>query len=231
MLESINNSLSFSKSDIGNNWHRYSIFVEKIDPENSPRIIIGEIDVIMIDEKKVEIKSAVYNIEETKEGIHILDDLYQMIYRKWKIAPISIEGFYDGYNVATETYIKIGIETGYHKLPGILSIMPESENDYWTEDIEKRAPSNSSEFLLSVSNAEREEIVEKYQFEINKGLTKIYRSNEQSGNTGDSSIIGNTYETIEEVPQQETNPWDQIAEGETLQKMVNISMRDYLHTR
>ena len=214
--------LTLKKSDIVSSGYRYTILFDTEESSGSAPTMVGEIDVIPIHEEKLKFQAAVYNFVKLLKPLLFFNEFFNLVFANWEVDPRDrIHGYED--ELATSEWIDIGWDSGYFYLPDVIQDMSKLLEDNFGYSLSENLAFHK-DVVPSFTNSEREEIVKKYQFEINKGLTKIYRSNEQSGNTGDSSIIGNTYETIEEVPQQETNPWDQIAEGETLQKMVR-----YIH--
>ena len=171
-LSDYNLNLLFEKIGAGSSGYRYCIYITQEETEESNPEKIGEIDVLKVFEGKVEIKAAVYNLERTKIGIHFFDDFYNMVWNKWH--PLALQDF-DGF-VATTTYVKIGIETGYDGIEGVLSTIP-APKDSWKVTSESKLPVMKIDISQSMNNSEKKEIIQKYKNEVKKGLPDIsYKS-------------------------------------------------------
>lgn len=174
VLSCENPNLQFEKCKIGFSGHRYTIYSKQKDSLKSNPVKIGEIDVFKIYEEKVEIKAAVYDIENSKECLKFFNEFYYMVFNKWHIVPKPFKGHILDDSVATNSHIITGMETGYFRLPGVLQKMPESEVKYWDEGKENNVTSQSNDFYPSVSNSEREQIIQTYKTQINKGLPEKF---------------------------------------------------------
>jgi len=162
-------NLIYKKSDIVLSGHRYIIFCEQKKSTSSSPIKVGEIDVILVHAERVEVKAAVYEIKHPCNGRDFFDKLYYMIYKKWKVSPDRN----DPSSIATNLSIMIGFKTGYFKLPGILSIMPEKSTELISRSERERELSKILESYLSGSDPKPKYIIQNYQSEINKGLPEI----------------------------------------------------------
>ncbi len=221
------NSFSLKKCDIGNSGHRYSVFVEKNDSEKPTQLLVGEIDVIMINVNKVVVNSAAYSIEETRAGTQFFDYLFHKIYDFWNISPKSLENFDDSFNVATVTLIRIASETGYLGLPNVVSKMPESKNINWTEGININPPVKIENSTLSISNGKQEEIIKMYNLEINRGLSEHYRLNEKSDNTESIHKVENFRGNKEEITHKSPKLWQQIPDKGNDREILRLWHQGY----
>ena len=174
ILSGDNPYLQFDKCKIGSSGHRYTINCKRKDSLQSNPVKIGEIDVFKIFEERVEIKAAAYDIENSKDGLRFFDDFYTMVFNRWQIAPNSFHGHPIDDSVATNLYIKIGIETGYLRLPGVITEMPKPKGNYWYINDKKTVSVQSNDFYLTVSDVERKKIIQTYNNEINKGLPEKF---------------------------------------------------------
>lgn len=197
--------LEFDKVNILPKGHRYTIFAQVNDSNISSPIKIGEIDVIIVNDKRVEMRSAVYNLQQTKEGIDFFNQVFHLVYKNWR--PISFNSFDSEWAVATETFVSIGMKTGYYKLPGILSIMPENNNSEWIKGGEKSNLPATNSSLLHVDDSEREEIIRKYNTEIDKGLPKVLEDESPSDNKR-HNVRPKTLKRFQELREiKEKNPY------------------------
>ena len=172
-------NLNYQKKNILYASHRYCIYYENDDFQENSKICIGEIDVLIVRKDRIEIKAAVYNLRKIFQALMFFDNFYRMIYEKWQINPRSpyrSKGEHFSSRVATSTFIKLGISSGYYRLPGIISVIPNLEHLLDGETIQEEIHKDDS-FYLEVNDSERNEIIVNYQSEINKGL--VFHSDEE----------------------------------------------------
>jgi hypothetical protein len=162
--------LTFSKSNISYNGHRYSIYFDEEKPETSQQFLIGEIDAIKVHTNRTDIRAAVYRIQDYKEGLKFFDKFYFMIFAKWEIEfNVELLNCKSGEG-ATMEWVKIGWATGYFCLPEVYSEMF-TDNDCY-DDFLKFSPGDL-EIYDYLDESVHEDIIEKYEFEINRGLPEL----------------------------------------------------------
>ena len=169
-----NSNLQFEKCKIGSSGFRYTIYSKQKDSLKSNPVKIGEIDVFKIYEEAVGINAAVYNIVNTKEGLKFFDEFYFMVFNNWYIGPSIYNLNICEDSIATDLHIITGVETGYFRLPGVIAKTPEPKDRYWYQRFMNYDSVHSDDFYLSVSNSEREQIIQTYKTEINKGLPEKF---------------------------------------------------------
>ena len=169
-----NSNLQFEKCKIGSSGFRYTIYCKQKDSLKSNPVKIGEIDVLKIYEEKVRINAAVYDIENSKEGLKFFDDFYYMVFDNWHIGPRIYNLNISDDSLATDLHITTGIETGYFRLPGVIEKTSEPKDSYWYQRFINYDSVHSDDFYLAVSNSEREQIIQTYNTEINKGLPEKF---------------------------------------------------------
>lgn len=223
VLNCENPNLQFEKCKIGFSGHRYTIYSKQKDSLKSNPVKIGEIDVFKIYEEKVEIKAAVYYIENSKECLEFFNEFYYMVFNKWHIVPKPFKGHILDDPVATNSRIITGMETGYFRLPGVLAIMPEPNDKNWYESRKNNDSVQSNDFYLSVSDSERKQIIQTYKTEINKGLPEKFEVSKlptEKLNKGVHERIIARANRIEEI-KDEHPQWSQA------RVVIEFNMRKY----
>lgn len=198
--------LTFKRSNISYNGYRYSIYFDEEKPNTSQQFLIGEINVIKVHNNRTDIRAAVYLIQDIKDGLRFFDDFYFMIFTKWEIEITAELLNCKKGEGATMEWVEIGWHTGYFCLPDVYSKMFYEHDCY--DDFLKYAP-NDLEIYDFLHDSAVEKIKQKYEFEINKRLSRysdVELSHEQMESLNQEDGFGRCEENIEES----SNPWEII---------------------
>lgn len=186
--------LTYSRTNFSYKGLRYSIYFDKEKPDTSQQTLIGEIDAVMVHNNRTDIRAAVYQIQDIKDGLRFFDDFYFMIFSKWEIEfNVELLNCKRG-NGATMEWVGIGWRTNYFCLPDVHSEMF-YENDC-NNDILKYSP-GELEIFKYLPESVQEEIRQEYEHKINQRLPEFPQTIDQ---ISDNLEYGN--ERIKEIVEQ-----------------------------
>ena len=162
-----NINLEISKSIYSTFAHRFSINYEEEKSETSHQTLIGEIDVVGVNDNKTDIRAAVYHVQDFADGLKFFDNFYFMVFKKWDIEfDVDLLNCKRGEG-ATMAWVKIGWGTGYFCLPEIYD-ETFHENDCYDYFLKFEHP--YSDLYDHYPDSYKKEIKQEYELKYNEGL-------------------------------------------------------------